>query len=506
MRHRSERSLLACAVALAALALPAPAGATPKAIWGPVALPDGSSAFPTYAELGVDVLQLQLIWSRVAPEEPARATDPDDPAYRWPAAIGAAIAAGAEHGIEVALLVRGSPAWTVGEPAIGATAEATAPLDPADYADFLTAAARRFPEVPRWMIWGEPNRRAQWASGPVAYADLLDAAYGAVKAVDPSDVVVGGMSTSFGDVPTATWVAALRRSDGRPPRLDEYGHNPFTHRCPDLALAPDPGSPGARDISDLDTLAGELRDSLGADVPLWLSEFTVSSDRASWALPFHVSRERQAEWLTRAFAIASSLDHVSGIGWFNLHDGPPPDGLTTGLMTHAGERKPAFAAYRDASLAGGVQPGACYPSAPAAAGDPAPAGPAIVERSPSPAAGRPARPPLALAVRAPRRGRLAAVLRRGLRVRARCDRDCAIAAVLMLGRRQARALGIGRGRRRVVARARGHGARAGALALRPGRRVARRLRDRRRVRMNLSVVARASSGEVRRIRRPVVLR
>jgi hypothetical protein len=42
--------------------------------------------------------------------------------------------------------------------------------------------------------------------------------------------------------------------------------------------------------------------------------------------------------------------YVAGLGWFNLHDEPVsvPNGLTTGLMTYEGVRKPAYFSYRRA--------------------------------------------------------------------------------------------------------------------------------------------------------------
>ena len=57
-----------------------------------------------------------------------------------------------------------------------------------------------------------------------------------------------------------------------------------------------------------------------------------------------------ARWVRAAFRMVNRVDYVAGLGWFNLQDGDPAsaDSLTTGLMTHTGERKPAFSAYRDA--------------------------------------------------------------------------------------------------------------------------------------------------------------
>src|SRR5437763_5708514 len=100
--------------------------------------------------------------------------------------------------MQVALIVRATPAWAND----GAGAN-VAPSNVQDYADFLTAARHKYPSVNRWMIWGEANRTAQWTSGPVVYSELLDAAYGALKAPsvgDPGDdTVVGGMTFTYGE-------------------------------------------------------------------------------------------------------------------------------------------------------------------------------------------------------------------------------------------------------------------------------------------------------------------
>jgi hypothetical protein len=341
-------AILCCAPAVADAAVR-------KAIWGPNELPDGRSAFPFYRDLGVDVLQVQLVWSSVAATRPARPTDPDDPAYAWPESVDRAVAASRRSGISVALMVRAAPPWSNG----GRTSE-WAPR-PAHLARFLRAAARRYPSVRRWMIWGEANRGAVFQPlpvngrrGPRTYARMLDAAYGALKRANRRNVVIGGMTFSFGEVHPARWLRYMRLPNGSPPRLDEYGHNPFTRTRPDIRLGAFTAYPDARDISQMDTFARELKRTyrrfarfrrLGP--PLWLSEFTVSSDRANRAFDFWVSRSEQADWLRRAFAIARRV-RASGFGWFNLYDEPlsVPRGLTTGLMTGEGERKPAYRAYK----------------------------------------------------------------------------------------------------------------------------------------------------------------
>ncbi|MDQ3275865.1 MAG: hypothetical protein M3Q39_12780, partial [Actinomycetota bacterium] len=178
------RALLRFAVVgLALLALPATASAEKKAIWGPVTLPGGASAFPIYEELGVDVLQLQLYWDDVATERPNRGIDPADPAYRWPAELDEAVAMGSRHGIDVALMVKNTPGW-----ANGGRTDNWAPNDAQDYAEFVRAASRRYASVDHWMIWGEPTRKANFQPlppdsrvGPRRYAKLLDAAYEQLK-------------------------------------------------------------------------------------------------------------------------------------------------------------------------------------------------------------------------------------------------------------------------------------------------------------------------------------
>ena len=76
------------------------------------------------------------------------------------------------------------------------------------------------------------------------------------------------------------FIRALRLPNGRPPRLDWWGHHPFTARAPDLRKRPQ--SPGSADLSDIDTLRRWLRAKFGRNVPLYLAESTLrrtSEDR-----------------------------------------------------------------------------------------------------------------------------------------------------------------------------------------------------------------------------------
>ena len=50
---------------------------------------------------------------------------------------------------------------------------------------------------------------------------------------------------------------------------------------------------------------------------------------------------------------------VSGLGWFNLADQDAPNGLTFGLLDTALAPKPAYQAYKNASMANLGAPGSC---------------------------------------------------------------------------------------------------------------------------------------------------
>jgi len=321
-----------------------------KMIWGTVDLTNGRSAFPIYHQLGVDVFQIELNWAHTAPTRPDRATDPKDPAYDWSAELGQALHAAAHYHIRVCILVLGTPAW-----ANGGLDDSWAPSNPKDFGNFLTAAARRYRSVHYWMVWGEPNRNANFqpmppnsSVGPRRYALLLNAGYHALKRVSRANVVIGGNTSSYGTVQPADFARWMRLPNGRPPPLDYYGLNPYSARFPKPHQRV--CCKGGRDIDDLPAFESEVAHAYHHRVPLWLSEFSISSDENNRAFAFHVSRAAQARWVTAAFRLVNSLDYVAGLGWFNLVDDPPsvPGHLTTGLMTWDLKRKPAFYAFEHA--------------------------------------------------------------------------------------------------------------------------------------------------------------
>lgn len=349
----------ACCAAVAVFAAPAQAGAV-KAIWGPDEFPAGSlacadrsvpcSAFPVYRELGVDVYQFQIHWDDVAPTRPRNPRNPDDPAYEW-GEIAKVVEGAARYGIRPAALVQRTPSWANnGRPPIWA------PRDPRAFADFLVAASRRFPEIRIWMIWGEPARLENFRPmrrgsrvGPRHYARLVDTAYGALKRVHRNNTVIGGMTLNGGTIKPPLFLRWMKLPNGRPPRMDLWGHNPFDARFPDLSDRP---IRGFRGLNDIDTLFRQIRTVYRRGhrrVPrLWLAEWTIVSDQPSYVFGgVFVSPKEQARRLRAAYRLVRRARYAVGLGWFTLMD--QPRGLNNaywGLMRANGRRKPSFRAYK----------------------------------------------------------------------------------------------------------------------------------------------------------------
>jgi len=330
-----------------------------KAIWGPVTI-DGRSEFPVYYGLGVGIFEMDLNWASVAPTPPANASDPADPAYLWPADITYAIQQAARYHIRVMLQAIGTPAW-----ANGGKAWNYPPTRVSAFAQFLTAAARRYPTVHLWMIWGEPDRHANFAldqrvparargltpaqaRAPHVYAQLLDASYAALKNVSERNLVIGGDTYTWGNIPVQLWIENLRLPDGRPPRMDLYGHNPFSYRAPDLADPPSPG--GAFDFSDLARLSRLVDRYLGRRghiIKLFLSEWTIPTSRFDDEFNFYVTPKLQAQWITDAWRIVRTSPFIYALGWIHLQDDPPRHGSSGGLLDYHGHPKPGYYAFKN---------------------------------------------------------------------------------------------------------------------------------------------------------------
>lgn len=333
-----------------------PASAALKAMWGP-GIEGRSSRFPIYRNLGVHIYQDRLPWATIAPTRPRHPTDPNDRAYKWPTEVDEAVAEATRYHMRVALQIIGAPTWSNGGKAWN-----WAPKSAYDYARFATAAARRYPSVHLWMIWGEPSRTPnfnplikaapfakldpQQQVAPHVYARLVDAAYGALKRLDRANLVIGGMTYTTGDISTQQWIENLRLPDGKPPRMDMYGHNPFSFREPSFANPPSPDQ--MVDFSDLKRLARLVNSNLGRPrhrhLKLFISEWTIPTN-VDYEFNFYVAPTVQSRWITAALRLARSWPELYAVGWIHLYDEPPTS--SGGLLYANGTRKPGYFAWKN---------------------------------------------------------------------------------------------------------------------------------------------------------------
>ena len=357
-RQGGSHVLLVVVVFIALFIFASTAGARAadlKAMWGP-AIHDGVSLFPTYRDLNVKIYEDRLPWQFIAPRRARNPRNPTDPAYVWPAEVTQAVAEAQRYHIQVALQIIGAPPW-----ANGGKPSNWAPSSPLDYASFAIAASKRYPSVHLWMIWGEPSRSDNFEpldpakpfaklnvhqrSAPHRYARILDAAYGALKRVSRSNLVIGGMTYTTGDISTQQWIEDLRLPDGKPPRLDMYGHNPFSFRAPNLSNPPSLDQ--HVDFSDLGRLSRLVDRFLGrpgdTHPKLFISEWTIPT-AADEEFNFYVDPLVQAQWITDGLRIASQMSSIYAVGWIHLYDEPPVS--YGGLIQTDGVEKLGYAAWK----------------------------------------------------------------------------------------------------------------------------------------------------------------
>jgi hypothetical protein len=357
----------ACALSVSASAAPGsdahalkqPATQTlKKTMWGPTEL-NGKSLFPTYRDLGVGIYAMQVRWNEVAPDaRPEDPRDPNDPAYEWPAGIADAISEAASYGMHVQIMIMGTPPW-----ANDHLSWEWAPDHPSDFGDFAAAIAGKYPTVHLWMIWGEPNRQPNFqplfpgprngkgpldeaqALAPHLYARLLDSAYAALKGVNPANLVIGGntfTASGFQSIRTYQWIRYLRLPDGSRPRMDMWGHNPFSFRKPKLK---GPRSKrGVVTFSDLRWLAQALDHAYPDQrLKLYLSEWGVPIGFKDKDLLYSLRPAQGANWIRAAYRISRRWKRIYTLGWIHVTD---TKRSSQGLFDSSGKRKSAYKVFK----------------------------------------------------------------------------------------------------------------------------------------------------------------
>ena len=317
---------------------------------------NGHLILPELRRLGVRVWSSGISWASIAPTRPQDPTNPDDPAYRWPG-LDQALTAARRAGIEPVLYVNGFPSWSN-----GGRDYTWAPNDPKDYGDFMAAAVRQYPQVRRWVAFSEPthyvNFKPQGDNGrraPRVYARLLDAAYAAMHAARRDVVVIGGNVHPAGandERTTApdTFITNMVLPNGRRPRLDMFGINPYTERPLNPAL---PHRAHRVDFNDLDWLAHRLDHVWpGRHLKIFVDEFGWNTEHEAQGWLYYVSRRKQAANLVKAYRLAAQFGRVDTMCWFQLYDDPPQKvgpnwwNWTSGLRTWRSAPKPSWSAFR----------------------------------------------------------------------------------------------------------------------------------------------------------------
>jgi hypothetical protein len=334
----------------------ASAASKPKTMWGPVTF-NGKSMFPTYKDLGVDIYATTVHWDQVAPAKPVNPTEPTDPAYLWPADVQFALSEAQKYGMRVLILIRGTPPWANGGK--GARFAAT---QIADWTNFVTAAAKKYPSANLWMIWGEPNRQPNFGPftsstsprgpltgaqqvAPRTYAQLLDASYGALKAASSGNLVIGGntyTSAGTGDINPYAWIRYMKLPDGSLPRMDMWGHNPYGFKIPNLKDPP--SRKGSVAFGDLRRLVKALDKAFpGQRLKLFLAEWGVPIGYKDIDLTYSLKAKEGVRWIHAGFRIANTFSRIYSLGWVHPIDTPYS---SQGLLDKNGKRKAGYNAYK----------------------------------------------------------------------------------------------------------------------------------------------------------------
>jgi hypothetical protein len=243
----------------------------------------------------------------------------------------------AADGIKVVALAIWTPCWASSAPASllskcrpsrGSKAQAWAPVNPAAYGSFVAFIAARYgPKLAAIEVWNEPDQANEnYLAGPNKaqhYAEILRAAYPAIKRADPAMTVLGGsLVGSNGAFLRALYAAGIK---GYYDGLSVHFYN--------LVLA------SLRNLHEVQLANGD-------STPLWLNEFGWSSCWPRQRIQQEqgcVTKQAQAANLKNVFRSLARTPWVAAEMVYDLQGSRNEE---FGALSETGAHKPSFGALR----------------------------------------------------------------------------------------------------------------------------------------------------------------
>jgi hypothetical protein len=309
------------------------------------------------------ILRTLVTWSNVAPEKPANAANPFDPAYKFDD-LDELVRNAQVQNAEVLMTIWGTPKW-----ANGGKTPNFLPTSTSSFQNFTKALASRysgrfagFPFVRFYGIWNESNlgqflspqfnSKGQIVS-PAAYAKLAAAGYAGIKAGSPKALVAIGETSSNGrnkrkagstdSVRPGTFAQGVAKANKRL-KFDAWAQHPYpvpvnqkpTQKVlwPNVSLSSFP-----RFETSLDTWFGRK------NIPVWITEYGNETRPGE---PAGVTEAQQASYVTQAINLAKKDPRVPMFVWFVMRDSTGSL-WQSGIYRQTGASKPAQPRFASAA-------------------------------------------------------------------------------------------------------------------------------------------------------------
>jgi polysaccharide biosynthesis protein PslG len=273
--------------------------------------------------LGSSVTRVPVNWARLEPSQGRI-----DPHYAT--GLDRMLASLSHCGIPTVLTVVATPCWITSDPRLAqsgctGTSWKYPPRQTTAFGDMVSWALARWGWALAGLeVWNEPNSAAYWAGSAQDYVALVNEAAARARAIgSPVPILAGALWGADTGYLAQMYAAGMHGQGG-------ISIHPYTVRNdPGFSgwvspVAPFASAARAEDAGPSQSFFGSsiarVHDTMlasGDQTPVWLTEFGYS---VCPAVPFCVSKKRQAKWLVASFRTAARLPYVRAALVYSLRD------------------------------------------------------------------------------------------------------------------------------------------------------------------------------------------